>query len=212
LDTADPREELNFLSPLLNTISKELPYVVPDGYFNELPESLMAGVRSHEDYETSHEELSTLSPLLSSIGKQNPYSVPEGYFENFGKDVNLNSDKRLVKIVSMVDRRWFRFAAAAVVIGFIALTGITLFFNKTVSVSNAQEWVEKNMNKVSTDDINNFIQTADEESAQNSIVTTAPKTTDIQDLMKDVSDKDIQDFLNKTNAGSEESDADILLN
>jgi len=32
--------------------------------------------------------------------------------------------------------------------------------------------------------------------------------------MKDVSDNDIQDFLNKTNAGNDESesDADILLN
>jgi len=213
VNSIDPQEELDYLYPELNTISKEPLYSVPTGYFNELSESLMIGVRSHEDYQTSDEELSSLSPLLSSIGKQNPYSVPEGYFENFGKDVNLNSYKKpAAKTVSMVNRKWFRFAAAAVVIGFIALTGISLFFNKTVPVSNTQEWVEKNMKKVSTDDINNFIQSADEESSQNSIVTTAPKTTDIQDLMKDVSDKDIQDFLNKTNAGTEESDADLLLN
>ena len=213
LNSAGSREELNYLSPLLNTISKQVPYSVPEGYFNELPESLMAGIRSHEDYQTSDEELSSLSPLLNSMGKQNPYSVPDGYFENFGKDINLKSDnKPAAKIVSMVNRKWFRFAAAAVVIGFIAITGISLFFNKTVSVSNTHEWVKQNLKKISTDDINTFIQTAEEESSQHSIVTTAPKTTDINDLMKDVSDKDIQEFLNKTNASAEDSDADILLN
>ena len=213
LSSTNPQEELNHLYPALNSISKKLPYSVPSGYFNELSESLMAGIRDHEDYQTADEELSTLSPLLSGIGKQNPYSVPQGYFEDFGKDVNLNSDTRTVaRTVSMVNRKWFRFAAAAIVIGFIAITGISLFFNKTVSVSNTHEWVKQNLKKVSTDDINIFIQTAEEESSQHSIVTTAPKTTDINDLMKDVSDKDIQEFLNKTNASTEDSDADILLN
>ncbi|MEJ0102929.1 MAG: hypothetical protein WDO19_10375 [Bacteroidota bacterium] len=69
--------------------------------------------------------------MLNSIGKQNPYSVPDGYFENFGKDVNLKSDnKPVAKTVLMVNRKWFRFAAAAVVIGFIAITGVSLFFIK----------------------------------------------------------------------------------
>ena len=211
LNSADSREELNHLSPLLNTISKQLPYSVPEGYFNELPESLMAGIRAHEDYQTSDEELSSLSPLLNSIGKQNPYSVPDGYFENFGKDINLKSDnKPAAKTVSMVNRKWFRFAAAAVVIGFIAITGVSLFFNKTVPVSNTHEWVEKNMKKVSTDDINIFIQTADEEDAQKEAVATSGKT-DIKELLKDVSDKDIQTFLNETSSPDGNSD-DLLLN
>jgi hypothetical protein len=207
-NSADPQEELNHLSPFLNSISRHIPYSVPVNYFQELPESLLEGVRSHEDYQTAEEELSSLSPLLSSIGNKNPYAVPEGYFENFGKDVNLKSDnKPATKVISIVNRKWFRFAAAAVVIGFIALTGVSLFFNTTPArVSNTHEWVEKNMNKVSTDEMNKFILVGDEES------NASAKATDIKDLMKDVSDKDIQDFLNKTNAGNDENDADILLN
>src|ERR1700733_1750420 len=68
LNATGTQEELDFLYPELNTISKELPYFAPAGYFNDLSESIMAGIRSHEDYQTSDEELSSLSPLLSSIG------------------------------------------------------------------------------------------------------------------------------------------------
>lgn len=207
LNSTNPQEELNCLSPFLNEISRELPYSVPPNYFRELPDALMEGIRSHEDYQTADEELSSLSPLLSSIGNKNPYAVPAGYFENFGKDVNLKSDsKPPVKVISIVNRKWFRFAAAAVVTGFIAMTGVLLFFTDSpIRTSNTHEWVEKNMKKVSTDEIDSFIQ-ADEQP------TATAKTTDIRELMKDVSDNDIQDFLSKTNAGNDESDADLLMN
>ena len=214
LDSTNPQEELNYLSPFLNSISRELPFSVPQNYFRELPEAVMEVIRNHEDYQTAEEELSSLSPMLSNIGNKNPYAVPEGYFENFGKDINLKSDnKPAAKVVSLVNRQWFRFAAAAVVIGFVALTGINLFFNNhTIPTSNTHRWVEENMNKVSTDEMNSFMQADDEESKGKEVATAG--TSDIRELMKDVSDNDIQDFLNKTNAGNDESesDADILLN
>ena len=210
LNASDPKEELNYLAPILNTISKEVPYSVPHDFFHELPESLMAAVRNHEDYQTADEELSSLSPLLSGMSKQNPYSVPEGYFENFGKDANPKpKDKSAAKTISITNRTWFRFAAAAVVIGFVALTGISLFFNGSVSVSNPHEWVKVNMKKVSTDEINSFVQPADEHSSGNA--TASVKTTDINELMKDVSDKDIQNFLNETTVAEDNND-DLLLN
>ena len=214
LDATHPQEELNYLSPFLNDISRELPFSVPQDYFRELPDTVMEGIRNHEDYQTAEEEISSISPLLSSIGNKNPYGVPEGYFENFGKDINLRSDhKPAAKVVSLVNRKWFRLAAAAVVIGFVAMTGINLFFNgHSIPTSNTHRWVEENMKKVSTAEMNNFIQADDEESKGKDIATAG--TADIRELMKDVSDNDIQDFLNKTNAGNDESesDADILLN
>jgi hypothetical protein len=207
VNSANPREELTYLSPFLQAIPRELPFSVPEGYFQNLPETLMESIRKHEDYQTAEEELSSLSPLLNGIGNKNPYAVPEGYFENFGKDVNLKPvSKPAAKVVSMVHRKWFRFAAAAVVIGFIAMTGVLLFFSDgPIRISSTHKWVEENMNKVSTDEINSFIQ-ADEQA------TASAKGTDIRELMKDVSDNDIQDFLGKTNASNDENDGDLLLN
>jgi hypothetical protein len=205
LNASNAKEELEYLSPFLNSLSRENIFSVPEGYFNELPESLMAVTREHEDYQTADEELSSLSPLLSGINKHNPYSVPEGYFENFGKDVNLKSEnKPVAKTISIVGRKWFRFAAAAVVIGFVALTGVSLFFKGSVSVSNPHEWVKTNMKKVSTDEINSFVQPADD-------ATASAKTIDVKELMKDVSDNDIQNFLNET-AVAEDNNDDLLLN
>jgi hypothetical protein len=212
LNAATAKDELNHLSPLLNTVSRTLPYTVDSNYFQDLPELILQNVRNHEDYQTAEEELISLSPLLSNIGNKNPYAVPGDYFENFGKDINLKSDNKPAgKIIPLVKSTWFRFAAAAVAIGFIALTGISLFFNNaTVTTSNTHEWVEKNTNNVSTDELNNFIQSADEDPKNASVATV--KSTELMDLMKDVSDNDIQDFLNKTNVGNDENDADILLN
>jgi hypothetical protein len=210
MKTTNAKEELNYLSPFLNSLSRENLYSVPQGYFDQLPELVMSATRAHEDYQTAEEELSSLSPLLSGINKRNPYSLPEGYFEDFGKDVNLKSENKPVsKTVSMVNRKWFSFAAAAVVIGFVALTGISLFFNGSVSVSNPHEWVKANMNKVSTDEINSFVQPADNQSPNT--LTASAKTADIKELMKDVSDKDIQSFLNETTV-AEDNNEDLLLN
>ena len=208
LEVSDAGEELSLLSPLLGSITKKLPYSVPRGYFDELIEKVTATVQVQEDYQTADEELFALSPMLSGIGKQSPYSVPQGYFEGFKNNIKLNNrTKPTAKVVSIVNQKWFRFAAAAVVIGFFTLTGIQFLNNNSGSSSHPYGAIDSN--GVSTAEINSFIQIVDEGSDQNSIATSVK--TDIKDLMKDVSDKDIQDFL-KTSAGSEETDADNVLN
>ena len=211
LENDDSKSESAILSPFFEQISKIPPYSVPAGYFDGLEEKLMTAIRHHEDYQTADEELSSLSPLLSGIGKQNPYTVPQGYFENFENNINLKPAGSTAKTVSMVNRKWFRYAAAAIVAGIITITGIQFLNNNSGSISNPTAWVEKNMNKVSTDDINNFMKITDEGLSEQNNLATSPKT-EIKDLMEDVSDKDIQDFLNKTLAGNDEADADILVN
>jgi hypothetical protein len=208
LNVTDAGEELSYLSPFLGSISKKLPYSVPGGYFDELAEQLTASVQFREGYQTADEELFALSPVLSGIGKQNPYSVPQGYFDGLESNIKLNNRARAsAKVVSMVNRKWIRIAAAAVIIGFITLTGIQFLNNNSRSSSHPYGAIDSN--GVSTADINSFIQIVDEGSGQNSMAISVK--TDIKDLMKDVSDKDIQDFL-KISAGSEETDADNVLN
>ena len=207
LEAGNAGEELTQLSPLLSGISKVGPFELVGGYFDGFEEKIMATIRQSEDYQTAGEELSVLSPLLSGIGKQNPYTVPQGYFENFGNNIYLKSPtQQKARTVSMVNRKWFRYAAAAIVVGFIALTGIQFLNNNSGGISHPTEVID--LKNVSTDDINNFILVTDEGATEQ----TSVAKSDIKDLMKDVSDKDLQDFLNKTSAETEETDADILLN
>ncbi len=188
-------EELSYLSPSFNNISKEVPYVVPAGYFEGLAEKAMQSVRERNDYQTAKEELETLSPLLSGLKKTMTYSVPQGYFDSLAEKRN----KPVAKVVSIAHRRWFRYAAAAVVTGVIVLAGFIYinFRNSVDPVEQPYAWVKKSLKKVDKADIDAFVKLADEE-LTNLVVTSPVKSEEIKELMKDVSDKELQDFLDET--------------
>jgi hypothetical protein len=200
LEAESAFEELNYLSPLLNGISRKTPYSVPAGFFNELEETVLDLAKTCDDSITAAEELKELSPILSGLKKGMPFSVPQGYFENITPAVQPKA-----KVVSMVSRKWFRYAAAAVVTGFIITAGFLIFAKPaTVDVKkNSYAWVKKNLKKVSTDEIEKFVELADEETPVIANVDVKAKN-DVKELMKDVSDKDIEDFLDETQ--SDETD------
>lgn len=214
INAANASEELVYLSPALSKLSKKLPYTAPQGYFDGLADSLLNNVNTQEDFQTVDEELESLSPLLSSIGKKIPFSIPQGYFENFRVDV-ASGEKQQAKVIQMHagagGRKWLRYAAAAVVVGIIAV-GAMLFIRpaKTVDVSNTHAWVEQNMKKVSTTDINSFIQQTNETNVQEQVIA-AVKNNDVKEMMKDISEKDIQDFLSDTEIADDNSD-NLFLN
>lgn len=216
LEAVNAKDELSYLSPMLNSISREIPFTIPVGYFDGLEEKVMQSIRGNEDYlhkesfgQTPKEEIESISPLLSGLNRQMPYSVPQGYFENLNAEVNT---KPQIKIVSISSRRWFRYAAAAVVVGIIALNGMLFLNKKPVDpAKNPDEWVAKNVKKVNTDKLDDFIKLADEESStKGSVVNKNEKTEEIKELMKDVSEKEIQQFLNETAALGQPGDNSAL--
>lgn len=214
LEASNPHEELEMLSPLLNLISKEYPYSVPSGYFDALPENMLTGIKGNADYQDPSEELASISPMLGKISKVPPYSLPEGYFENLGNELKGKTREKLTaKLIPITGRKWFRYAAAAVVISFIAMGGWMVMVSKKVDpVKNPDGWVAKNTKKISTEEIYNFINLADEELIKEGAAPDSNSANEeIRELMKDVPESEIQNFLNET-AALEDNDADILLN
>lgn len=67
-------DELRELAPGLVSIPQENPYQVPAGYFENLPERMLALV------------IAEGSPVLQN-NKQNAYEVPAGYFENLSDSI-----------------------------------------------------------------------------------------------------------------------------
>ena len=197
MEAGNASEELTYLSPMLNAVSRQMPYSVPADYFEGLENKMMQSVRESSDYQTAKEELETISPLLSGLKKEIPYSVPQGYFESLGEETN----KPAAKVVSITGRKWFRYAAAAVIMGAVALAGL-IYLNSTNRVDPVDQpyaWVKKNIKKVDKAEVDAFVKLADEEfSTQESLAVGPVKPEEIKDLMKDVSDKEIQDFLNET--------------
>jgi len=215
LEATDAKEELAYLSPLLSNVSKEMPYDVPAGYFQDLSEGLWQQISEQANHlqqeffgQTSEEEIETLSPLLSTLKNKNPYSIPAGYFEKLEtgtvhKDSPKESfvtfgEKKETKIISITRRRWYRLAAAAVFIGVIVIGGL-LFFNQRQPniINDPKGWCYQNVTKkVSTAKLDEFVKLAEDETTNVAEENDATKKAEIKELMKDVSEKEIQDFLN----------------
>ncbi|MGZ8558174.1 MAG: hypothetical protein ACXWWC_07575 [Chitinophagaceae bacterium] len=202
------QEELEHLSPLLNELKKKNTYTIPAGYFEWLGKSLKK-ITSIADDQAAQEELEALSPLLSQLKKKRTYSVPVGYFENMQPAVK-KANGPTAKVISITSRKWFRYPAVAMVIGIVATVGL-LIFNKQNTIDPSDKsysWIKKNLKKVSTDDINEFVELANAGTAD---VAKTDAKDEISNLLKDVSDKEIQDFLNDTQtAESETGDVPIL--
>jgi hypothetical protein len=190
----------------LSSLPKTNPYSVPAGYFDELELNILVSVRAHSDHQTSKEELASISPLLSSLNKEPVFSVPEGYFENF--TIKTGNKKQEAKIVSITHRKWFRYAAAAVVTGIVSISAFWYFKQpaKVDPINQPQAWVEKKLKNVSTDDINEFVKMSDEELQSKETAVSVPKHEEIKNLMKDVPVQEIDQFLKETE-GSDNTEA-----
>ena len=210
LDAADAKQELEYLSPLLSNVSKEMPYTVPAGFFQKLGDNVMHRISENGNHQTSKEEIESLSPLLSSLKNKNPYSVPAGYFETFETKV----EKKEAKVVSIGGRRWYRMAMAAAVIGVIAITGLLLIKGNNTNINDPQAWVKKNvLNKVSDEKINEFVALVEPEQTQKPAEESEAATqAEVKELMKDVSQKEIDEFLNDTVALESNDDTEALMN
>jgi len=183
----------------LNGLSKDTPYQVPVDYFDGLEEKIMEMIRNHPDYQTSEEELESISPLLSSLNKRPVYSVPGGYFENF--NVAAADNNTGGKVIGISSRKWFRYAAAAVFTGVIALAAFLFYNNNTKDAGNAANRTlakfEKEVKKI--DDVKRtetLIDFMDAGLNQEELATNqkAMKTDDVQKLLQDVSIDELRVF------------------
>jgi hypothetical protein len=203
MEAADAKEELNHLSPYLSGLTKTNPYTIPAGYFEALEDRLESVVHVTAEFKNADDELEGLSPLLRGLKKENPFSVPQGYFENLSAPVVEE-----VKVVSITSRRWFRMAAAAVVIGIVALTGVLLIGKGGVDPNkNSHKWVQKNLKKVSTEKIDEFVKLVENEKGiDGSVASINTNRSEIKELIKDIPESDLQDFLNDTEALTEDAE------
>ena len=124
-------EELRRLSPMLYALKSNV-FSVPDGYFESFSGEIVKKLKV-QPAETANadEELRTLSSLLFTL-KGNVFSVPEGYFESFAGNVverlNPQSAKISAKIITMKKGiSWWKYAAAAVITGVIAVSSLLIF-------------------------------------------------------------------------------------
>jgi hypothetical protein len=197
MEAGNAAEEMGHLSPTLSGLSKQLPYTVPSNYFEGLAEKALATVSN--DNQTAKEELETISPLLSGLKKNMPYAVPQGYFENLTQKIVAEENKPVAKVVSLTNRKWFRYAAAAMVIGIVAITAIFIS-NRPKGAEKVMVQVKKDVKKMDVAQQDNLIDFLDagmtgDETAQ---VDNDAKTAEIKTLLEGISEQELKDFQEQT--------------
>ncbi len=209
MEATSSSEELSYLSPVLSGMSKKMPYQLPVGYFDGLAENALSALQINE--QTVNEELATLSPLLSGLKKEMPYSIPAGYFENLNTDIA--GDKTETKVISISHRKWFRMAAAAVITGVILMAGFMVYnATKITADKDSYGWVKKNVKKVSTEKLEEFVELTEVEKSVASMDNN--KAEDVKELVKDVPQSEIRNLLNDTQIlddSNEEASSETLM-
>ncbi len=100
---------------------------VPEGYFDTLSDKILSKIKNRE-IENADTEIEKLSPLLFSLKDKNVFTVPLDYFENVTGDIIHKINKKPAKIVSFSKARtWWKYAAAAVITGAIAVSSLQIF-------------------------------------------------------------------------------------
>ncbi|HSU28530.1 MAG TPA: hypothetical protein VLJ68_09130 [Chitinophagaceae bacterium] len=187
-------EELGHLSPFLSGLSRKMPFTVPAGYFENM--NTAGSYPTDAEPASAQEELARLSPMLSGLKKEVPYAVPQGYFENL-HELRSKKDAPVVSI----GRKWLRYAAAASIVGLLGLAGI-LVINKRNEPENRIARIEKSLNKdlknVNEQELTAFVQQfTDVYSTKDEVITTDQKA-EIKELLKDIPDTELKEFLAET--------------
>lgn len=213
MEAATASEELGYLSPLLSRMPKTMPYQVPAGYFEEM-ESTLVSAAMYGEQEAS-EELDSLSPLLSGLKKEMPYSVPAGYFDSI--NVPVAETNQPAKVIAMGgSRKWFRYAAAAVVTGVIAILGF-LYANRDSAgstegsrVARIEKSVLKEIKKTSDTELTEFVKQFDDAGLRTDETASIDPNKEVKELLKDIPENELKQFLNETAEAETSTDEETL--
>lgn len=129
----------------LFTKAKGITYIAPNGYFTNFADELLIQIKNNSfEKDAIQNELNTIAPLLNTVPKNNLYTVPENYF-NITNAV-LPTQEHAIKKPTVVIKQWFRYAAAAIFIGILAV-GIVQFLKTDSTSINIEKEIAKTSNE-----------------------------------------------------------------
>lgn len=187
---SDIQVELESLSRQVSEIPVKQVFTVPEGYFDQLPELILARIRAMEA--DQKEEISSLSPLLAGMSRKMPMTVPEGYFDEVRIPSGTQADTPAV-VVSMSGNRMARFAIAASIIAVLGI-GAWLFNMNQADPEIIDLSVNKELPKVSEKEMDEFLRGIPDVSIPEPIVV-AGNPGEAEEMMRDIDEEGLKDFL-----------------
>ena len=174
-NTISAQDEVGKIAPLLATISRQMPFEIPENYFQSNLEAL--------PYMISQEDFSN-SMATSAM----PYEVPTGYFAALPQAILKKVAPQKGRIIS-IKAHWKTFAAAAIITGIIALSGISHLFYNPFKDPIAQ------VRKASNSEIEAFLTSTGNHLSHNATAQNSLRKTEVQRMMQNFTDSEVDAFL-----------------
>lgn len=191
-------DELQALSPLLGSISRKTPYHLPEGYFEGLSGNTLAETKAVAFVQ---EELDDFSPVLHNLKHASLYEVPAGYFDQLpGIILSKVQSEQPAKVVKMANRNVLRRYIAAAAVLAVMITGAWWYFQPSSRIEIPTTTVA--IQQVPDEELVRFIddQALAAEIAGNTIAYTEFDNNDMHDLLADVSDEELQQYVEKNSS------------
>lgn len=196
---------------LLKIKAQSVTFTVPNNYFNTLTCDILNKIKAQTEPNV-YDELQQIAPLLNTISKQNIYTLPASYFETTLPNEVL---KQPAKIISI--KKIYKYVAAAVLIGFTSLVyisntkvktndNIALQHNLALKINVSQEITSLQDVALNIAVENDKVLLTTDETAQNTII---PFLSDLQEEVKQLSDEELNAYLNNNNFTTDKEISDI---
>lgn len=186
-------------------------FVVPENYFEQLPDTILLAVRHTE----VSDELQEVAPFLQSIPKTNPYqtnTVPELDIQAIIAEKATIDTGKVISMPAFRKSPWMRFVVAAVMIGLLVTAAFIYNGNQTIESVNTDQYaqmdVSNEISKLSEDELTNYLSSAeklviamaDRESLQ------IDELPDVNDHLGDMSDDELKQYLQESTGSTETVD------
>jgi hypothetical protein len=198
----------------LKGINKSNIYSVPDDYFNNLAGNILSKIKT-SSIDSVQQELEEISPLLSKLPKTNVYAVPQNYFSELDPlaGTDNNDIKPSVKIISMGRnaRKWINYAVAACIAAVLFGGGYFYLFNRNSGNEGisplAKMDVEKEISILSDNEIADYLKDNTNMAVYTNMGTEEEQqqNVDMQNLLQNVSDEEIQQYLDNDDSGEDKT-------
>ncbi len=116
---------------------KQSVFSVPEGYFDSFADTVLQRVKNESPKQSEVlEELKDIAPLLTTISRENVYTVPAGYFEQFS--VNTNGAKLVSINKNNKKNTWKGLAVAASLLFAVLTLGLVVNNNDNDNIATTQ--------------------------------------------------------------------------
>ena len=198
--------ELARLSATVSGISRETPYRLPEGYFDELS-PILAVLRDKPAYAVPQNYFDELSPVLTVARDRSTYQVPEGYFAKLPEEIldKVGQPVATTRIVPMgreggkvLKGHWWKYSSAAAIAACLLLIFSWPQVSTNIGESGRTADVTPELQKVSDQEMQTYLDDQHAilaEPVNNSTATLDMNEGDVKSLLGEVSDSDLQQYM-----------------